>query len=82
MHELEPEKVEKTEALAALDKILASEEFAASPQLASFLTFSVRRTLDGQGPALKAYTIATEVLSRPHPLTRKMIRLFGWKPLG
>jgi len=65
MHELEPEKVEKTEALAALDKILASEEFAASPQLASFLTFSVRRTLDGQGPALKAYTIATEVLSRP-----------------
>ncbi len=65
MHELEPEKVEKTEALAALDKILASEEFAASPQLASFLTFSVHRTLDGQGPALKAYTIATEVLSRP-----------------
>jgi hypothetical protein len=65
MHELEPEKVEKTKALAALDKILASEEFAASPQLASFLTFSVRRTLDGQGPALKAYTIATEVLSRP-----------------
>jgi len=65
MHELEPEKVEKTEALAALGKILASEEFAASPQLASFLTFSVRRTLDGQGPALKAYTIATEVLSRP-----------------
>ena len=65
MHELAPEKVEQKEALEALNKILSSEEFTASPQLAAFLTFSVQRTLDGQGPALKAYTIATEVLSRP-----------------
>ena len=62
MHELAPEKVEQTEALEALNKILSSEEFTASPQLAAFLTFSVQRTLDGQGPALKAYTIATTLL--------------------
>ena len=54
MHELAPEKVEQKEALEALNKILSSEEFTASPQLAAFLTFSVQRTLDGQGPALKA----------------------------
>ncbi len=65
MPELAPEKVERNEAFAALDKILASEEFTSSPQLSAFLTFSVQQTLNGQGPALKAYTIATEVLSRP-----------------
>ena len=32
--------------------------------MAAFLTFSVRQTLEGQGPSLKAYTIATEVLGR------------------
>jgi len=65
MHELAPEKVDRKEAFGALDKILASEDFNASPQLAAFLTFAVQQTLNGQGPALKAYTIATEVLGRP-----------------
>jgi tetratricopeptide (TPR) repeat protein len=65
MHELTPEKVNRKEAFGALEKILASEDFSASPQLSAFLTFAVKQTLNGQGPALKAYTIATEVLGRP-----------------
>ena len=65
MQELAPEKVDRKEAFAALDNIIASDDFAASPQLAAFLTFAVQQTLNGQGPALKAYTIATEVLGRP-----------------
>jgi len=59
------EEVEREKVFAALAKIVATEEFSASPQLSAFLTFSVRQTLDGRGQALKAYTIATEVLGRP-----------------
>lgn len=51
--------------MSAPKKILASDEFVASPQLAAFLTYSVQQSLDGNGPSLKAYTIATEVLGRP-----------------
>jgi hypothetical protein len=57
--------IDKERVYAALAKIVATDEFAASPQLAAFLTFSVGQTLDGRGQALKAYTIATEVLGRP-----------------
>ena len=65
MRSLEPSTIERDKVFAALNKIVASDEFATSPQLTAFLTFSVNQTLDGQGPALKAYTIATEVLGRP-----------------
>ncbi len=64
MHEPETERIGKDKVFAALSSIVRSGEFAASPQLASFLTFSVRQTLEGQGQSLKAYTIATEVLGR------------------
>jgi hypothetical protein len=64
MGELESERIGKDKVFAALSSIIGSEEFVASPQLAAFLTFSVRQTLEGQGPSLKAYTIATEVLGR------------------
>jgi len=65
MRALEPGTIERDKVFAALQKIVASGEFVTSPQLTAFLTFSVNQTLDGQGPALKAYTIATEVLGRP-----------------
>ena len=64
MGELESERIGKDKVFAALSSITSSEEFVASPQLAAFLTFSVRQTLEGQGQSLKAYTIATEVLGR------------------
>jgi hypothetical protein len=65
MRAIEPGTIERDKVFAALKEIIASDEFATSPQLTAFLTFSVNQTLDGQGPALKAYTIATEVLGRP-----------------
>jgi hypothetical protein len=63
---------------AQLERILASGEFQASPQLAAFLSFSVNQTLEGKGEALKAYTIATEVLGRPQgfdPQTDPIVRV-------
>lgn len=50
---------------AALDRVLASPDFAASPRLAAFLRFVVETTLDGRADALKGYTIAVEALGRP-----------------
>ncbi len=48
----------------ALGRVLASEEFRASPNLTAFLRFIVERTLEGREDTIKAYTVATEVLGR------------------
>lgn len=45
-------------------EVLASATFASSARLREFLQFVVERTLDGDGDALKEYTIATEVYGR------------------
>ncbi len=49
---------------AALDRLLASETFRASPQLAAFLRFVVEMTLRGESARLKGYTIGVEALGR------------------
>lgn len=51
--------------LAALERLLAWSEMARSPQLAKFLDYIVRRTLDGDEQSIKAYSIAVDVLGRP-----------------
>jgi PAS domain S-box-containing protein len=53
-----------TEIRAALDRILASDMFRTSPQLAAFLRFVVEATLRGEGGRIKGYTIAVEALGR------------------
>jgi hypothetical protein len=50
---------------AALDRLLASETFRGSPQLAAFLRFVVESTLRGDSARLKGYTIGVEALGRP-----------------
>ena len=50
--------------LAALDRILAWPEMARSPQLGRFLDYIVRRTLQGDEQAIKAYSIAVDVFGR------------------
>ena len=50
--------------LTALERLLAWPEIARSPQLGRFLDYIVRRTLDGEGPSIKAYSIAVDVLGR------------------
>ena len=51
--------------LSALERLLAWPELARSPQLASFLQYIVRRTLEGQEQSIKAYSIAVDVFGRP-----------------
>ena len=50
--------------LAALEHLLAWPEMARSPQLARFLEYIVLQTLSGDGQAIKAYSIAVDVLGR------------------
>ncbi len=51
--------------LTALERVLAWPEMVRSPQLANFLDYIVRRKLDGQQQAIKAYSIAVDVFGRP-----------------
>ena len=50
---------------AHLKHVLQHPDFAASPQLSSFLTYVVERKLEGAEERIKAYSIATEALGRP-----------------
>jgi hypothetical protein len=52
------------EVRAALQRLIASEAFRASKQLAIFLRFVVEAKLRGEGRRIKEYTIAVEVLGR------------------
>ncbi len=48
----------------ALGEVLAWPEMARSPQLAKFLNYIVRRTLEGEQDSIKAYSIAVDVFGR------------------
>ena len=52
------------EVRAQVQRMTASEVFASSPQLATFLMFVVEAVLRGRGERLKGYTIGVEVLRR------------------
>jgi len=52
------------EVRAALDRIVVSDVFRSSPQLASFLSFVVEAVLHGKSDRIKGYTIGIEVLRR------------------
>jgi TolB-like protein len=49
---------------AALNRIIASDVFRSSPQLAAFLRFVVETSLRGKAERIKAYTIGTDALGR------------------
>ncbi len=51
--------------LTALERVLAWPELSRSPQLGRFLAYIVQRTLEGNGNAIKAYSIAVDVFGRP-----------------
>lgn len=50
--------------LQALETLLEWPEIARSPQLSKFLDYIVRKTLDGEEQAIKAYSIAVDVFGR------------------
>ncbi len=63
---------------AALERIVASDMFRMSPQLAAFLRFVVEATLRGEGGSIKGYTIAVEALGRGEdfdPQTDPIVRV-------
>jgi tetratricopeptide (TPR) repeat protein len=66
------------EVRAALERIAASEGFRSSPQLATFLRFTVEAVLRGERERIKAYTIAVEALGRDErfdPQTDPIVRV-------
>ena len=52
------------EVRAELERIVVSDVFRSSPQLASFLSFVVEAVLHGHSDRIKGYTIGVEVLRR------------------
>jgi len=70
--------VSAPEIRGALERVVASAPFRASPQLAAFLRFVVEAVLEGQAERLKGYTIAVEALRRPEsfdPQTDPIVRV-------
>lgn len=70
--------------LAELGRILSWPEVARSQQLGRFLDYIVRRTLDGDEQAIKAYSIAVDVFGRSpefdpqaDPIVRVQARRLG-----
>jgi hypothetical protein len=68
----------RAEIEAALERVLAWPGLARSPQLAKFLSYIVLAKLDGNEGAIKAYSIAVDVLGRPpsfDPQTDPIVRV-------
>ena len=63
VHETGP-SVDRKDVEKALDVILSSSQFSGSSQLGDFLSYIVKRTLDGEQDELKAYPIAVDALGR------------------
>ncbi|MBL8235158.1 MAG: hypothetical protein JNL98_42035, partial [Bryobacterales bacterium] len=53
------------DARAALERVLASTEFASATRLAAFLRYVVTESLEGRAANLKGYSIAVDVFDRP-----------------
>ena len=51
--------------MRALERLLDSPEIVRSPQLGRFLDYIVRRAMNGEEQAIKAYSIAVDVFGRP-----------------
>jgi adenylate cyclase len=49
---------------SVLDNILASPQFASSPQVSATLRYVVQETLEGRSDRIKAYSIAIDVLNK------------------
>lgn len=58
------ERPSDADILAQLDRVVAGKPFNTSPKLANFLRFVVKAVIAGEGPRIKAYTIATSALGR------------------
>jgi tetratricopeptide (TPR) repeat protein len=58
------EQVTRSEIRESLQRVLASEQFATSPNLKKFLSYIIEQKLDGNEAGLKAYSIAIDAFGR------------------
>lgn len=56
--------IDTDEVRSALESVLESEDFSASPRMVELLAYIVEQTLAGEKARLKAFTIANEVFGR------------------
>jgi TolB-like protein len=64
MSDSNPDQPDHDEIRSGVERVMASEVFARSPQLGAFLRFVVDAVLRGKADRIKAYTIGVEVLRR------------------
>lgn len=65
---------------SVLKNILASPQFASSPQVSATLKYVVEETIGGRRDRIKAYSIAIDVLKKPLNLTLRRIQLSVFWP--
>ncbi len=56
--------IDATEVTAALNGILTTDKFSASPQMSAFLKYVVEQTLMGHTRRIKAFTVGIEALGK------------------
>lgn len=72
--------VTNEEVTAALNGILTTDKFAASPQMSAFLKYVVEQTLQGNTRRIKAFTVGIEALGKPasfDPQTDPSVRVLA-----
>lgn len=57
-------EIDSTEVTAALNGILTTDKFSASPQMSAFLKYVVEQTLIGNTRRIKAFTVGIEALGK------------------
>lgn len=57
-------ELDSTEVTAALNGILTTDKFSASPQMSAFLKYVVEQTLIGNTRRIKAFTVGIEALGK------------------
>lgn len=68
------------EVTAALNAILTTDKFAASPQMSAFLKYVVEQTMIGNTRRIKAFTVGIEALGKPasfDPQTDPSVRVLA-----
>ena len=69
-----------SEVTSALDGILTTDKFLASPQMSAFLRYVVEQTLIGNTRRIKAFTVGIEALGKPasfDPQTDPSVRVLA-----
>jgi len=77
---IQSDSLSTTEVTSALDAILNTDKFQASPQMSAFLKYVVEQTLIGNTRRIKAFTVGIEALGKPasfDPQTDPSVRVLA-----